>query len=198
MEYYYRVCVSEYCLGNYTNSIKFGKKGLAIDSTHVYILGYLGLNYMFLGQHEKALKYFNRPLLKRSKYLATSTAVYHRAGYIYLKNGLNAEAERFFNLHINNCIRTLELVGSARQPELYYDLACVYAFKREKDKALENLTNFNKRPIMDLHMVTLIKNDPLLDNIRDEPEFKQIVMDMEAKYLAERDQVSKWLKEQGM
>ena len=51
---------------------------------------------------------------------------------------------------------------------------------------------------MDLHITTLIKNDPIFDSIRNEPEFQQIVRDVEAKYQAEHERVKKWLEEQGM
>ena len=43
----------------------------------------------------------------------------------------------------------------------------------------------------------LIKNDPLFNSIRNEPEFQQIVRDVEAKYQAEHERVRKWLEEQG-
>jgi len=43
-----------------------------------------------------------------------------------------------------------------------------------------------------------IRNDPLFDNIRNEPEFQQIVRDYVAKYQAEHDRVAKWLEDQGM
>jgi molybdopterin converting factor small subunit len=43
-----------------------------------------------------------------------------------------------------------------------------------------------------------IKNDPLFDNTRDEPEFQQIVRDVEAKYQAEHERVRQWLEENDM
>ena len=43
-----------------------------------------------------------------------------------------------------------------------------------------------------------IKTDPLFNSMRDEPEFQQIVRDVEAKYQAEHERVRKWLEEQGM
>jgi hypothetical protein len=47
-------------------------------------------------------------------------------------------------------------------------------------------------------MVSLIKTDPLFDSIRNEPEFQQIVRDVETRYQAEHERVKKWLEEQGM
>jgi molybdopterin converting factor small subunit len=46
-------------------------------------------------------------------------------------------------------------------------------------------------------MVLLIKSDPLFNSIRNEPEFQQIVKDLEAKYQAEHERVRKWLEKQG-
>ena len=47
-------------------------------------------------------------------------------------------------------------------------------------------------------MINDIKNDPMFDSIRDEPEFQQIVRDVEAKYQAEHERVGKWLEENDM
>jgi hypothetical protein len=80
----------------------------------------------------------------------------------------------------------------------YYDLAAVYAFRGEKDKAYKNLRIFNQRKMMPYWAVGLIKNDPLLDNIRDEPEFQQIVREVETKYQAEHERVRQWLEENDM
>lgn len=86
----------------------------------------------------------------------------------------------------------------AQQLYTYYDLAGVYAFRGEKDKAYENLRIFNQRQRNALWMATLIKNDPLFDSIRDDPEFQQIVRDVEAKYQAEHERVRVWLEKEGM
>jgi hypothetical protein len=47
-------------------------------------------------------------------------------------------------------------------------------------------------------MVSLIKTDPLFDSIRNEPEFQQIVRDVETRYQALHERVRKQLEEQGM
>jgi hypothetical protein len=43
----------------------------------------------------------------------------------------------------------------------------------------------------------LMRTDPLFNSIRNEPEFQQIVRDIEAKYQAEHERVRKWLEESG-
>jgi hypothetical protein len=77
-----------------------------------------------------------------------------------------------------------------------YDIAALYAFLGEKKKAYENLRSVNKIRICPLWLLNLIKNDPFFDSIRDEPEFQNIVIDLESKYQAEHERVRKWLEEQ--
>jgi len=51
---------------------------------------------------------------------------------------------------------------------------------------------------VELWIVMLIKTDPLFNSIRNEPEFQQIVKDIESKYQAEHERVRKWLQENKM
>jgi hypothetical protein len=68
----------------------------------------------------------------------------------------------------------------------------------DRDKAYENLRVLARIPVYPIWWVELIKEDPLFDSIKDEPEFQQIVRDVESKYQAEHERVRKWLEEQGM
>ena len=199
LAYYYGLAFSENNLGNFEKAIEFLEKGYAIDSNRTSILSSFGYNYMFLGQYEKSLKYFEK-YVERLKDLGSLSINYmHRIGYVYLQNGYKEEAEYYFNEQINYCNRMNELGRTwAQQLWTYYDLAGVYAFRGEKDKAYENLRIFNQKQRMPFWMAFLIKNDPLFDSIRDEPEFQQIVRDVEAKYQAEHKRVRKWLEEEGM
>ena len=121
------------------------------------------------------------------------------AGYVYWKNGYKEEAEYYLNKALENSYKQIKLGRDLSAQFLsYYDIAAGHAFRGERDKAYENLKIFNQKKIMPLSMVTLIKVDPLFDSIRDEPEFQQIVKDMESKYQTEHERVGKWLEEQGM
>jgi hypothetical protein len=77
----------------------------------------------------------------------------------------------------------------------YYDIASIYAFRGDKEKAYKNLRIFNQRQSMPIWAVDFMKRDPLLNNIRNDPEFQQIVKDVESKYQAEHERVKKWLEE---
>jgi TolB-like protein/Tfp pilus assembly protein PilF len=198
LSYYIRLAGNEYQLTNFTKSIEFGEKGYAIDSTSFDILYYLGMNYIYIDQNKESLKY----LKKLYKILKPKDIWYEgitlRIGYAYWQDGYKEEAEYYSNEAIQYCNREIELKRLwAQNFHIYYDLASVYAFKGEKDKAYKNLRIYNQIPRVVAWEVTAIKNDPLFNSIRNEPEFQQITKDVEAKYQAEHERVRKWLEEQG-
>jgi TolB-like protein len=196
--YYWNLADDEYWLANFNKSVEFGVKGYAIDSTNYGILKLLGKNYEGLRQYEESLKYFKKwfERLKTQKELSLDNM--HRIGYAYWQNGYKKEAEHFFDEQIKYSNRRNELKRPWGQGLFtYYDLAGVYAFRGEKDKAYNNLRIFNKIQRIPFWMVMLIKSDPLFISIRNEPEFQQIVRDVEAKYQAEHERVKKWMEDQG-
>jgi TolB-like protein/tetratricopeptide (TPR) repeat protein len=195
--YYYSLAEDEYWLGKFNKSIDFGVKGYAIDSTNYGILELLGDNYAWLGQYEESLKYFKKWFERLKTQGALVTNLMHRIGYAYWQNGYKKEAEKCFMEQIKDCNSMIELKRPwGKGLYTYYDLAGVYAFRGEKDKAYKNLRIFNKIQRVPLWMVMLIKTDPLFKSVRNEPEFQQIIKDVEAKYQAEHERVRKWLEEQ--
>jgi tetratricopeptide (TPR) repeat protein len=190
----------EHKQGHWEKAIEFSKKVYDIDSTNTNSLVMLGYCYSFIGQFEESLKYYKKYVERQKASGHFDLNATHRIGYAYFKNGYEKEAEYYFNKQIDYCN---DLIKSDRPwgQELYtyYDLAGVYAFRGDIDKAYENLRIFNQRQQGEgLWMVHLIKTDPLFNSIRNEPEFQQIVRDVEARYQALHERVRKQLEEQGM
>ena len=196
--YYSRLARYEFLLYNFAKSIEFYKKSYQIDSSNISIQWSLGSNYMILGQHEEALKCFKKYYEKLIIVSAASILGIHRLGWAYWQNGYKEKADYYFNEQINYCKKLNEMDRVLVLPyREFYDLAGVYAFRGEKVKAYENLRICNKQQMMPLWVIVYFKNDPLFNSIRNEPEFRQIVRDVEAKYQAEHERVRKWLEEQG-
>ena len=195
--YYWNLANVESTLGNVDKSIEFEVKGYAIDSTYYGILYDMGNDYSWLGKYKESLKYFKKYYERLKTQVKLNTIGMHRIGYAYWENGDKEKAEYFFNKQIEYCNRKIELKRPGGEGlNTYYDLAGVYAFRGEKDKAYKNLRIYNKSQAIDFVMLMLIKSDPLFNNIRNEPEFQQIVKDLEAKYQAEHERVRTWLEEQ--
>ena len=170
VNYYEDIGHIEYDYGNFEKAIELVGKAYAIDSTKLRIILELGKCHMWLGQLEESLEYFK----KYDKIFKTLNLPYgpqaFRIGYAYQVNGFNEEAQYYFDRGFEFIDKLIEL----GRPVPNYILAAIYAFLGDKEKAYENLRLSNRRQIMLLVMVTTVKNDPLLDSIRDEPEFQQL------------------------
>jgi tetratricopeptide (TPR) repeat protein len=161
----------------------------------------LGCYYGFLGQSNESLKFLEKWLasLDETLYNDNQYNGMHRLGYAYWKNNRFNEAKQYFDLQMEYCNRILGLdLPDVDHYAAYYDKAAIYAFRGDKEKAFESLRRFNQQKTILAWMHQLIKIDPLLENIRNEPEFQQIVRDVEAKYQAEHERVRQWLEENDM
>ncbi len=199
-DYYSELLRNDLDPGNLDKSIGFCIKSIENGSTNILIPIQLADYYANLGSHEESLNYYKKYIeILKSHGDKSVMHRMNRIGYAFRQNGYKEEAEYYFNEQIKYCERSAE-EGRHYEQMLYtyYDLAGVYCFKGERERAYENLRIFNKKPMMSSWMVSLIKKDPLFKSIRNEPEFKQIVRDVEVKYQAEHDRVKKWLEEQGM
>jgi tetratricopeptide (TPR) repeat protein len=198
---------NEIYLDNPEKAIELYNKAFAIDSTTTYVDV---MNYVFFGNYDLAATFMlfdqEESLDYAEKYLEVvkihgeyGLANMHRVGYAYWLSGYKDEAAYYFDKQVAFCINQNHLGRTwSEQLFTYYDLAGIYAFRGEKEKAYKNLRIFKQRKIMHQWMVWNIKNDPLFDKIRDEPEFQQIVKDVEAKYQAEHERVRLWLEENEM
>ncbi|MBN1181702.1 MAG: tetratricopeptide repeat protein [Bacteroidales bacterium] len=195
--YYIFLAGLEQNLEDFAKANDFLWKAYSIDSMSTYFS--LASNYNSLRQYDESLRFYKKWIERKKATGSLALWDMQRVGYAYWQNGYKKEAEYYFDKHIEYCNNEIKL-GRFRSKQLfsYYDLAGIYAFRGEKDKAYENLRIYNQRKREPFWMVVLIKNDPLFDSIRDEPEFQQIVRDVEAKYQAEHERVRKWLEEQEM
>jgi TolB-like protein/Tfp pilus assembly protein PilF len=185
---------------NHGKAIELLLEGYSMGSTNTSILLLLVWHYMYLDQFKVALKYVRQWIENRVHSSYFDYNMMHRVGYVLWQNGLINEAERYFNMQKEYCERINEL-GQIRSvlAYTYYDLAGTYAFQGEKEKAYENLRIFNQKETSQwLGMIRLIKTDPLFSSIRDEPEFQQIVRDVELKSRREHERVRQWLEENDM
>jgi tetratricopeptide (TPR) repeat protein len=198
LEYYENLAYDELASGNFEKSIELYMR-CALDSSNTYIYWSLGIDYMFLDKYEEALKYF-KEWLKRSKSLSDQYLFgMHRLGWAYWQKGNKREAEYYFNELIKYCDKVRKMGRVSVDPlRPAYDLAATYSILGDRKKAYENLKLWSRIPNCPMWWLTYLKNDPLFNKIKDEPEFQQIVKDVEAKYQAEHERVRKWLEDQGM
>jgi TolB-like protein len=185
----------EYAKGNFKNAILYAEQVSKIDTTYRTFIEC----YSISGQDQKAYNMAKRiaDQLKRSGDLPLIYS--HRIGYAFWKVGKYKEAETYFNAQLKYGLQSIKLGRSysSTVPQ-YYDLAAAYAFLGDTTKAYQYLDEFNTLNFYPSWLISLIKNDPLFDSIRQEERFQKILQNMEAKYQAEHERVRIWLEEQGM
>jgi tetratricopeptide (TPR) repeat protein len=190
---------NELSVGNYKKAFEIGNKIYSRDSSNIGNLLNLGEYYGVFGQYKESLKYYKKYISTLKNLGQLDLMRMHRIGYVFWQNGFKKEAEYYFNEQKRICEESIKMGRSYSFTfRANYDLAGVYAFMGDRDKAYENLRVWVRIPVFPLWWVGIIKEDPLFDSIRAEPEFQQIVRDVEAKYQAEHERVRKWLEDQGM
>jgi len=183
-------------IGNFEESLKLIKQMREIDSTRMGDL----YEYGIAPGHEEEAYFYAKKLVEYYKKSGTmNLGQQHRIGYAYYQVGKTQEAEYYFKQQIKYCEESIKLGRQYAQNKwAQYDLAGVYAFLGDKEKAYQYLDEINKKNFYPLWWVTLFKHDPLFDSIRDEERFQKILQNVESKYQAEHERVGKWLEEQGM
>jgi tetratricopeptide (TPR) repeat protein len=184
---------------DYRKAVDHFEKRYLTDSTNTEFLVSLGYYNSLIGQYKESLKYYKK-YISTYKARGQSTPPFSRItliGYAYLQNGYGKEAEYYSDRQIEAYNNRLTSVRPGEKIYWIYPLAGIYAYRGDKVKAYENLKIFDHAQSFTLKWVTLIKNDPQFNNIRNESEFQKIVRDVESKYLAEHERVRKWLEEQG-
>ena len=171
------------------------KEELRLDPTNGEIVFRIGETYSFLGNQREALNYFEK-CFDLNVFLLNR---FHRIAYAYWQVGEKDKAEYYFNRQIEYGLGEIDL--GRRQAVAYfsyYDLAGTYAFRGDKTRAYENLRMFAQKENMPLWIINYLYHDPLFGSIRDEPEFQQILHEVETKYEAEHERVRQWLEENEM
>jgi TolB-like protein/AraC-like DNA-binding protein/Tfp pilus assembly protein PilF len=196
--YLYWTIPAEYAQGNFEKAYQSAKRAYKWDSVRVKEL--MPSVCLMTGRDKEACYYFYQKLTERFK---KSDEVDMNAsgdiGYSYWQIGRIKEAEFYFNQEIKFDLESIRLGRfNSINRQAHFNLAKVYAFLGDKEKAYRYLDEVNKNQSFQLYWVTQFKFSPLFNSIRQEPRFQKILKDVEAKYQAEHERVRKWLVSQGM
>ncbi len=184
------------CIGEFELAETFYKKALELEPDNLQYLGFFAHQQHIQGKYEEYLKTINKSMSIRKDnrglndlgkaYLLLgdykkAENAYHqfyslpkeitfwlsheKSAYAQVLRKLGKEKEAI--KYINEAKDWME--KEMRNP--YYDLAKVYSFLGEKQKALEYLGKWK----VDWGGHVWVEKDPLFENIKNEPEFQQLV-----------------------
>lgn len=183
---FYLSCLSgtERDQGNYKKSAEYCKRALIIRPDYWEVKNRLASNLYNDGQYGDAVKYFEDLKIQN---LQTAYALW--------QIGSKKKADQRFN---RLAIYSDSILKTNRKKEqvtyLYFDMACINSLKGDIRNALRYFKIYSQISYCELWRLTEIKNEPLLDNLRKNSEFKIYQKDMENKFQVEHERVRNWLE----
>lgn len=147
--------------GRYDQSIEQTRKALELDPRFWWSYQSLGLAYERKRQYPEAIA-----ALEKARQLDVNPSSLGYLGYVYAAAGKKAEAQKTLE----------ELKELSKQRYVSpYNIACIYAGLNDKDQAFEWLEHaYQERSFY----MTLLKTETVLDNLRPDPRFKDLLRRM--------------------
>jgi len=151
-----------YFARKYNEAIEQLQKTLEMDPNYFDPHAWLGMAYAKKGMHEQAIK----KLQKGTTFIGISPIMIAALGYAYASAGKRSEAQKRLN----------QLKGLSRKEHVDpYFLAWIYAGLDERERAFEWLNKAYEERSM---YMTLLKVDPLFDNLRSDAKFTELLKKM--------------------
>ncbi|TNF41228.1 MAG: hypothetical protein EP310_07635 [Bacteroidetes bacterium] len=186
-----KIMFEHFLSGNFDQTIELAINRMKTNPNDINCKYYLGWSNLFLKNEDEAYKWFNE-IVEASKTTGQQVIPNPGYGFVCFKKGMKEAADYHFNGAILNNKRLIEFnfYPEINLPHLI--LASIYAAKGETEKAFDQLRGNKSHHLQALAM---LKFNPMFDNIRNEPEFKRILADVETKYADVHQRVGKLLAE---
>ena len=169
-------------------------KGLLIralnrDMTRIDIVQEIAKVCYYLRDYEGAYTYYRKLIeIREAQNLDLYKFENAKIGLVLSENGMPEEAQRYFQMYRNDV---------ENDESIYRDLslAAYDAYMGETVAALEHLELFTRQPYYNYLLVPFLRLDPLFENIKERPEFKEILSSMEAKFWIYHEEIKRSLEE---
>ena len=146
---------------------------------HLRLNALAGLTHWYIGNDSEAIEYLEHIVeLPDQDPLIGWWGTYSSTvlGHLYKRAGNTEQADAMFANSVKGYKNRLK--EGAEGWGYMFDLARVYAVKGENDKALQWLSHANEFGFPEYYMALI---DPMLEEMKDEPDFRQIMADMESR-----------------
>ena len=120
------------------------------------------------------------------------------AGFIYLKNGMQEKAEKHLTGKMYGNLNSIKQNRpSAQLYESHFNLACIYAAQYDTANAKIYIKQIGNANTNYAWLYKMMKYHPMLENVRETPEFKKTFAFLEEKYREEYENTRRLLKRKG-
>ncbi len=151
-------------------------KALNRDSSSYDINKEIGMICYYMRDYENAYTYFKKITeIRNAQNLDIDRGENAKIGVVLSEIGLAEESDNYFN----------DFLDFAENDNSIYknlSLAVYYSYKGDTEKAIDNMKLFSEQENYPYWYILFIGIDPLFDNIKDTPEFRKILNDLEVKF----------------
>jgi TolB-like protein/AraC-like DNA-binding protein/Tfp pilus assembly protein PilF len=157
--------------------------------TRIDIIQETGKAHYLLRDYESAYQYYQRFLnIKDDLNLSVYPFENAKIALVYEKMGEKGKAGQLMNDYFSD---------AQNDKSIYKDLslAAYYSYQNNTKKALEHLEAFSKQTNFHYWTILFLDKDPLMDNIKDLPEFKKLFIQMKKTFWRSHQQIKRSLKE---
>jgi len=162
------------------------------DSTRLDIMQEIGKICYYLRDYESAYHYYKRFTdSKESLNLNIYRSENAKIGFVFAKMGRVKEAEKYF-------MDFKDYAENDKSIYKYLSLAVFYAYKGDTKRAVDQLRLFSQQNNYHYWIIIFLKMDPLIDNIKDLPEFRKVYNGIETKFRNYHKQIKANLRREGL
>jgi len=168
------------------------KEVLAMDSTNLEVLRDNGIVNYFLRDFKTAYIYFNKINEIRDSYnLNIFAGENGKIALTMSKLGYEDRAKKYINEYF-------EYAQNDRTIYKHLSLTAYYSYIGETEKAIEQLRIFSEQEDYYYWLILFLEPEPLMDNIRDHPDFHKLVDDIEKKFWNYHKRIKDSLEKEGL
>jgi len=149
---------------------------LSKDSTRLDVIQEVAKICYFMRDYRSAYTYYKKfTEIKEAQNLDIYSGENANIGVVLSKMGLTEESDKYFDDY---------KVYAENDKSIYkhLSLASYYSYKGDTEKAIEEMELFSEQDNYFYWIIIFTEMDPLIDNIKDLPEFKKIFNDIESKF----------------
>jgi TolB-like protein/AraC-like DNA-binding protein/Tfp pilus assembly protein PilF len=158
------------------------------DSTRLDVLQETAKICYFMRDYESAYKYYKRfIMISNAQGLDIYRAEDGKIGVVFSKMGQEENSEEYFR-------RFKEYSENDKSIYKNLNLALYYSYKGDIKNALDQMKLFSQEENYFYWTLIFLKLDPLMDNIKDLPEFKKIFSEIENKFWQNHNSITASLK----
>jgi len=164
----------------------------AKDTTRLDVLQEVAKIYYYERDYQNSYNYYKKFTdIKKSQQLDIYPSEDAKIAIVFENVGLKAESDRYFESYLNYANNDKSIYKNL-------SLSVYYAYKGDTEKALDEMKLFAQQDNYMYWALLFLKIDPQIDPIKDNPEFQQLLQEIETKFWKDHERIKVSLEDKGL